>query len=342
MCQPHGSVSLKQEVTTLRSLVSNAIIKQQGDFPIVADNVWNIRAGAGTFILGMFVGMVGAAAMVRARKTGRVAKPSTPRDWPITFIHRGGAAVVPEDTVLGFREGLKYGDAVIECDVHSTLDGELVVMHDEFVDRTTDGKGRISELSYAEIQRLDAGYRFTPDNGAAFPWRGRGVTVPSLGQIYAEFPDQPVNIEIKKGGRPDIEERVAAAIEAADAQSRTLVVSQSRTTIQRFRQVSKHEVATASSRIELLGYWLLTLLHLTWLIEPPFQALQPPEKYKGIPIVTPGFVRAAHRQNLRVDVWTIDDEADMRRLLSYGVDGIMTDRPDVLARVLGHQPRASH
>ena len=321
--------------------MSNAIIKQQGDFPVVADNVWNIRASAGTFILGMLTGVVGAAAMVRARSAGRVAKPPTPRDWPITFIHRGGAGVVPEDTILGFREGLKYGDAVIESDVQSTLDGELVVMHDESVDRTTGGKGRISQLSYAEIQRLDAGYHFTTDNGDTFPWRDRGVTVPTLSEIYTEFPDRPVNIEIKKGGRPDIEERVAAAIAAAGAQSRTLVVSQSRTTMQRFREVSNHEVATASSRLELLGYWLLTLLHLTWLIDPPFQALQPPDKYKGIPIVTPRFVRAAHRQGLRVDVWTIDDEADMRRLLSYGVDGIMTDRPDVLARLLGHQPQAT-
>ena len=108
--------------------------------------------------------------------------------------------------------------------------------------------------------------------------------------------------------------------------------------MQRFREVSGHQVATASSKLELLGYWLLSLLHLTWLIDPPFQALQPPENVKGIPIVTRNLVRAAHRQGLRVDVWTIDEEADMRRLLGYGVDGIMTDRPDVLARILGRQP----
>jgi glycerophosphoryl diester phosphodiesterase len=315
--------------------VSNAIIKQQGDFPVVADNVWNIRAGAGTFVLGMLAGMAGTGAVARARKAGRAGKPPTPRNWPIAFLHRGGAAVVPEDTVLGFQEGLKYGDGVIECDVHATLDGELVVMHDELVDRTTDGTGRIGELSYADISRLDAGYRFTPDRGASFPWRGRGISVPTLNQIYAEFPDQPVNIEIKRSGRADLEERVASAIEAAGAQSRTLVVAQSRTAIQRFREVSKGQVATAASRFELLGYWLLSLLHLTWLIDPPYQALQPPERFRGIPIVTPRLVRAAHRQGLRVDVWTIDAEADMRRLLGYGVDGIMTDRPDVLARVLG-------
>ena len=264
-----------------------------------------------------------------------MVKAPTPRDWPITFIHRGGAGIVPEDTIVGFREGLQHGDAVIECDVHSTLDGELVVMHDELVDRTTDGTGRINQLTYAEIQRLDAGYRFTSDGGVTFPWRGKGITVPTLAQVYAEFPDRPVNIEIKLGGRPGIEERVVAVIEAAGAQSRTLVVSQSRSSIQRFRTASAGRVATASSTLELLGYWLLSLLHLTWLIDPPFQALQPPERFRGLPVVTPGFVRAARRQDLRVDVWTIDDEADMRRLLGYGVDGIMTDRPDVLARVLG-------
>lgn len=314
--------------------MSNAIIKQQGDFPVVADNVWHIRAGAGSFALGMLAGMFGAYALVRARRAGSVVRPSTPRDWPVAFLHRGGAGIVPEDTMVGFREGLKYGDAVIECDVHSTLDGELVVMHDELVDRTTDRTGRIDQLTYAEIQRLDAGYRFTPDRGVTFPWRGKGITVPTLGQVYAEFPDRPVNIEIKRGGRPGIEDRVAAVIEAAGAQSRTLVVSQSRRTMQRFRQASRHQVATASSTLELLGYWLLSLLHVTWLVDPPFQALQPPERYQGLPVVTPGFVRAARRSDLRVDVWTIDDEADMRRLLSYGVDGLMTDRPDVLARVL--------
>jgi glycerophosphoryl diester phosphodiesterase len=94
-------------------------------------------------------------------------------------------------------------------------------------------------------------------------------------------------------------------------------------------------VATASATVELLIYWILHLLHLGALYDPPFQALQAPEKYKGIlPVVTRRFVRKAHDRGLRVDVWTIDDEPAMRRLLSFGVDGIMTDRPDVLTRVL--------
>ena len=322
--------------------MSNAIIKQQGEHPIVADNIWEIKAGAGTFLLGLLTGALATAVIGRSRgRAADVHRPATPRGWPVPFIHRGGAAVVPEDTIQGFHEGLKYGDGVIECDVHATFDGELVVMHDPRVDRTTNGTGLISQLSYAEVEQLDAGYGFSTDGRKTFPWRGKGVKVPTLAQVYQEFPSSPVNIEIKKTPRPNVDELVAAAIDAADAQSRTLVVSQSWHTMRRFRQASKDQVATASSTLELLFYWLLSLVHLTWLMDPPFQALQPPEKYRGLRIVSPGFIRAAHRQGLRVDVWTIDDEGDMRRLLSWSVDGIMTDRPDVLAKVL-HRPKDQH
>jgi glycerophosphoryl diester phosphodiesterase len=318
--------------------VSNAIIRQRGDFPQVADNVWHINAGAGAFLAGALAGAATVAAVNRAISSQHPRpRPSAPRGWPTAFIHRGGAGVVPEDTIEGFQEGLRHGDAVLECDVHATIDGELVVMHDVLVDRTTDRTGPINQMTYAEVQQLDAGYRFTTDNGVTYSWRGRGVKVPTLAQVYEKFPDQPINVEIKKGGRADIESRVAEAIAAAGAESRTIVVSQSRATMQRFREASEHRVATGASMVELVVWWLLSLLHLTRLLNPPYQALQAPQSYRGLPVVTPAFVRAAHRQGLRVDVWTIDEEADMRRLLSYGVDGIMTDRPDVLARVFAAQ-----
>jgi glycerophosphoryl diester phosphodiesterase len=156
----------------------------------------------------------------------------------------------------------------------------------------------------------------------------------TLEALYAAFPNAPFNIEIK-GHRSGIEATVFRQIEAAGAMERTLVVSDNQGTIARFRKASQGKVATASSTVEFLRYWILHVLHLGRLYDPPFQALQPPEKYKGVvPVVTRRFVREAHDSGLRVDVWTIDDEPAMRRLLSFGVDGIMTDRPDVLARVL--------
>jgi glycerophosphoryl diester phosphodiesterase len=314
--------------------MSNAIIKQQGDSPLVADNIWEFRLGAGSFILGALAGTLVTAAVGMLTSKNRAAKPPTPSGWPINFAHRGGAKVVPENTIEGFREGFAMGGGVVECDVHASADGVIVVIHDDVVDRTTDGTGPVVEKTLAELQSLDAGYRFTTD-GRDFPWRGEGLKIPTLEALYAAFPQAPFNIEIK-GERAGVEESVWQQISAADAADRTLVVSDNVGTIRRFRKASQGKVATAASTVELLLFWVLHLLRLGKLYDPPFQALQPPEKYKGVlRVVTPRFVRAAHSGGLRVDVWTIDDEPAMRRLLGFGVDGIMTDRPDILARVLG-------
>jgi glycerophosphoryl diester phosphodiesterase len=313
--------------------MSNAIIKQQGDSSLVADNIWEFRLGAGSFILGALAGTLVTAAVGKLATKNRVAKPPTPSGWPINFAHRGGAKVVPENTIEGFREGFAMGGGVVECDVHASADGVIVVIHDDVVDRTTDGKGPVVEKTWTELQSLDAGYRFTTD-GRDFPWRGKGLKIPTLEALYAAFPQAPFNIEIK-GERAGVEESVWQQISAADAADRTLVVSDNLGTIRRFRNASQGKVATAASTIELLLFWVLHLLRLDKLYDPPFQALQPPEKYKGVlRVVTPRFVREAHSRGLRVDVWTIDDEPAMRRLLGFGVDGIMTDRPDILARVL--------
>ena len=317
--------------------MSNAIIKQRGDSPIVADNIWEIRLGAGSFILGALAGTLVTAAVGRlTAKSDATPKPPTPRGWPINFAHRGGAKVVPENTIEGFREGFAMGGGVVECDVHASAEGTVVVIHDAVVDRTTDGSGPVAEKTLPELQSLDAAYRFSIDGGLTFPWRAKGVKIPTLETLYQAFPEAPFNVEIK-GRRSGIEEAVFRQIEAAGATARTLVVSDNRGTISRLRKVSQGKVATASSTVELLIYWILHVLHLGALYDPPFQALQPPEKYKGVlPVVTRRFVRKAHDRGLRVDVWTIDDVPAMRRLLSFGVDGIMTDRPNVLTGVLNN------
>ena len=142
--------------------MSNAIIKQQGDSPVVADNIWDIQLGAGSFILGALTGALVTAAVGRLTAKGdALPKPPTPRGWPINFAHRGGAKVVPEDTIEGFREGFAMGGGVVECDVHASAEGTIVVIHDAVVDRTTDGAGPVAEKTVPELQSLDAGYRFS-------------------------------------------------------------------------------------------------------------------------------------------------------------------------------------
>jgi glycerophosphoryl diester phosphodiesterase len=310
--------------------VSNFIIRQEGPSSVVADNLWEIRPSWGSLLVGALA-MVAIGRYMGSRKQGAGAR--TPQGWPVNFAHRGGAKIVPENTLEGFREGLRVGAGVLELDVHALADGTVVVHHDETVDRTTNGSGAIREMTLAEVKRLDAGYRFTPDGGRTYPHRGEGVKVPTLEEVYREFTDVPINVEIK-GKRPDIEEAVWRIIEGASAEERTLVVSEDSGTIRRFREASGGSVATASSSAELIFFWLLSRLRLIGLSKPSYQALQGPESYKGLRIVTPGLVRGAHERGLRVDVWTIDHEPDMRRLLGFGVDGIMTDRPDILTRVL--------
>jgi glycerophosphoryl diester phosphodiesterase len=314
--------------------VSNFIIKQEGPSSVVADNLWEIRLGVGSFLIG---GLAGALALVAVGRYMGRRKPGvgarTPQGWSVNFAHRGGARIVPENTLEGFREGLRVGAGVLELDVHATADGHVVVIHDETVDRTTDGSGAVREMTLAEVKRLDAGYWFTPDGGRIYPYRGERVKVPTLEEVYRQFPSVPINVEIK-GKRPSIEETAWRIIESAGAEGRTLVVSEDSGTIRRFREVSSGRVATASSSAELISFWLLSRLRLSGLLKPPYQALQGPETYKGLRIVTPELVRGAHKRGLRVDVWTIDHERDMRRLLGFGVDGIMTDRPDILAKVL--------
>jgi glycerophosphoryl diester phosphodiesterase len=315
--------------------VSNAIIKQEGAGSLVADNIWEFRLGAGAFALGLLAGGVGTAMLGRSARRSAGTTAPTPTGWPVNFAHRGGRKIVPENTIEGFREASTLGPVVLELDARSSADGEVVVIHDETVDRTTDGTGAVARMTLAQLQSLDAGYQFTPDGGATFPWRGKGVKIPTLEAVYREFPDHPINIELK-AELPGTEEAIWRVIEAVGGQARTLAVTNSAPSIKRFRAASGGTVATGASTGEFVIFRLLSLVRLGRLYDAPFQALQPPDSYKGIRIVTPGLVREAHRCGLRIDVWTIDDEADMRRLLDWGVDGIMTDRPDILARVLEH------
>ena len=313
--------------------MSNAIIRQDGAAAVVADNLWEIRLGAVPFAAGLLAGVAGAV-LVR-RRAARAARPKAPvpTGWPVNIAHRGGAAVVPENTLEGFREAVGLGDVTLELDVRTCAGGEVVVIHDPTVDRTTDGTGTVAHRGLPDLQRLDAGYRFAADGGSTHPWRGRGVRVPTLEEVYQQCPGRPVVIELK-GDRPGTAEALWRTIEAAGAQDRTLVATNGTSVIRRFREASGGAVPTAASVGEFAVFWLLAHLRLHRAWDPPFQALQPPEVYRGVRVVTPHLVRRAHEAGLRVDVWTVDDEADMRRLLEWGVDGIMTDRPDVLAGVL--------
>jgi len=232
-----------------------------------------------------------------------------------------------------FRIAVEAGAGGLELDVHLTRDGHVVVIHDPTVDRTTRGAGVVSEMTIDELRGFDAGCDFSPDGGRTRPYRGRGVRVPTLQEVLEEFPGTAVNIDIK-AAYPGVEAAVLEVLQEANAQGRALVVSTPHAIVKRFREISGGRVSTGASRWEIGVFYVLSRLRLERLLNPAYDALQVPLRHRGIPVVTPRFVRAAHARGVRVDVWTINRSDEMRRLLDLGVDVIMTDRPGTLTEVL--------
>jgi glycerophosphoryl diester phosphodiesterase len=281
------------------------------------------------FVLISLAGLACFVALILRRGNKRTVRG----EWPVNLAHRGASALAPENTIEAFRLAVEAGAGGLELDVHMTRDGHIVVIHDATVDRTTSGTGAVSEMTLDELRRLDAGHNFSPDGGPARPYRGRGVRVPTLEEVLEEFPAVAVNIEIK-AGTPGIEETVLGVLREANALGRALVVSTLHDVVKRFRKVSGGHVSTGASRWEIGIFYISSRFRLEHLVRPAYDALQVPLRHRGIPLVTPRFLKAAHANGVRVDAWTINQADEMRRLLDLGVDVIMTDRPGTLAEVL--------
>ncbi|HEY8432136.1 MAG TPA: glycerophosphodiester phosphodiesterase [Sandaracinaceae bacterium] len=252
---------------------------------------------------------------------------------PIAFAHRGGAALWPENTLAAFEGALALGYRYIETDVRMTRDGKIVCFHDETLERTTNGRGRVADIDYADLARLDAGHRFSPD-GHEFPFRGQGLRVPTLEEALALHPDLRLNIEIKQR-TPAMERALWEEIDRLDAHERLLVAAAHDPLVHRFRALRPDRPMPTSPGVRgVLRFWMAVRTGLCRFDRYPFAALQVPPTFRGLTIVDRAFVEAAHAHGIHVHVWTIDDPAEMRRLLDLGVDGVMTDRPDLLRDVM--------
>lgn len=281
--------------------------------------------------ISFLLGAAGAAAatVAIARRPARNPHHPVLAGAPLRIAHRGGGAIAPENTLAAFRNAVDRWDAdMIELDVRASADGRCVVIHDETVDRTTNGNGAVAKMSHTELAGLDAGYRFTPDGGQSFPFRGRGNGIPTIEEVLETLPDVRLTIEVKTGAAQG---PLFAALERFNAVGRVIaagIYAKDRT---RFRS---YPGVTSASREQILPFWLLHRARLAALAPLPADVVQVPEVQGSIRLVTPRFIRDVHARGVQVHVWTVNDEADMRRLLEWGVDGIITDRPDVLARVL--------
>jgi glycerophosphoryl diester phosphodiesterase len=191
----------------------------------------------------------------------------------------------------------------------------------------------VHDLTLAELQSLDAGYRWTPDEGQTWPYRGQGIRIPALEEVFTAFPGMPMNIEIKQA-EPTIAALLCRLIRDYDMADQVLVVSFHEEATKEFRDICP-EVVTGTTQNEVIVLFALSRLFLEGAYGPAAGAMQVPEYRSGLHVLAPRLVDAAHRRGLEVHAWTINDEADMRRLIDLGVDGIITDYPDRLLEVLG-------
>ena len=248
------------------------------------------------------------------------------------YAHRGGAALRPENTIEAFDNGLALGADGLELDVRLTRDGAVVVHHDDTLERTTSGRGRMGACTSDELGKVDAGYWFKPtDAGHDFPYRGVGVCVPLLRDVLARYPAIPLIIELKQN-LPELAHRTIDQLRQASALDRVALGSFSWRVL-RVARAYEPRIATGASREETR-----LALYRSWVRWPlkdeAYREFQVPEKSGPTRIVSRRFISHAHRAGLPVKVWTVNDVEDMRRLIGWGVDAIITDRPDLAVGVV--------
>ena len=249
----------------------------------------------------------------------------------LLVAHRGGALIAPENTLMAFRQAVDVHRAdMLELDVHATADGVLVVAHDDDVDRCTDGHGPIARLTWAEVSTLDAGHRF--ERSGTFPHRGRGVRIPRFVDVLEAFPQTRLNVELKPTALGQ-EAKLAAMIRDASATHRLCIGSESDEVGARLHDVFP-EACHFYPRDALIALVFSLKSGAPPPPEPRYSVLDMPLVWEGTRLVDPPFVAAARALGKWVNVWTVDDEAEMRRCIDEGVGGVMTDRPDVLRAVL--------
>ncbi|MCF2139462.1 MAG: glycerophosphodiester phosphodiesterase [Candidatus Lokiarchaeota archaeon] len=288
---------------------------------------------------------------------------------PLVMAHRGESANIPENTLQAFEDAFNSGVDCIETDIHLTKDNHFVFFHDEKLNRTTNGNGKISKYTLKELKQLDAGYNFIQiENGKiTYPYRGKGYRIYAIEEIIPIFPKIRFNIDIKD--RNSVAPKLLAKqLREMGVEERVMVGSFHQKQINSFRKVAP-EISTSAGPKEVLQFWIKsknakssinsinagydkTEVHnrtyeTTDIVEEwehcqikffgkklPYIALQIPESYSIFQIINPEFIEFAHTVGIAVHVWTINDENTMRKLLDWNVDGIFTDHPKKLLNLI--------
>lgn len=262
---------------------------------------------------------------------------------PLVYAHRGGAVLRPENTIASFDYGLSLGADGLEFDVRLSRDGVVVVHHDATLERTTNGRGALSSYTADELSHVDAGHWFTPidaqkpgRDSASFPYRGQGHGIPRLTQVLSRYPGVPLIIELKVND-PELAQRAIQDVRSAGAADRVSFGSFGWRVLRAVRKLEPR-IRTGASREEVR-----LALYRSWLRWPlgkeAYREFQVPERSGPTRVVSRNFIAHAHRAGLPVKVWTVNDPADMRRLLEWGVDALISDHPDLAVSAVAAHTR---
>jgi len=263
--------------------------------------------------------------------------PSAFRTDLLLGAHRGGGGLWPENTLLAFtRSAARWPGVLLEGDVRLSADGQVVILHDKKVDRTTNGAGLVEQLTLAELKALDAGYRFSADGGKTFPYRGKGITVPTLAEVLAALPKQRFLFELKEGEA--LPEATVAVVRAAQAEDRFMLASFKAALIEKAKELAP-EIATCygfPGAIEMMR----TLREGDWDAYVPTDcmlsvATELAERFQ----LKPEEIQRVRAKGVLYQVHTLNDPAAIRSHIEMGVDSILTDRPDLLAQAIAEMKR---
>jgi len=254
--------------------------------------------------------------------------------FPRVCAHRGDSIKYPENTLEAFVSAAELGVDLIESDVHLSADGECILWHDSTVDRMTDGSGSISSFTLAELKELDAGWGFSDQTGN-FPFRGRGSRIPTLSETLEALPHTRFNIDLKDKSRR-LARRFVDTVYAHQAQHRVLGASFHYRQVRRVRAMAP-EIITSFAKAEVRIMMIQMMLKLPMTMSRGARILQVPVYSGKVRIVTPELVRKLHRRHRFIQVWTINDPEEMKSLLDMGVDGIISDDPATLLKVISKE-----
>lgn len=299
----------------------------------MSKNLWKIVGASAAIVSGAWLAAYKWPVEKRPQRAFyRVDDPKI-----LNIAHRGGRGLAPEGTIAAFDNAMKLNVDMFEYDTHITKDGHLVVIHDPTVDRTTNGTGKVNEMTLEEIQSLDAGYNFVDEKGE-FSFRGKGVYIPTVEEVFLRYPNMRHLIEMKDTNDvrlyEDVIQELWRLISENNMEDHIMVGSFNHDINERFEAVTWGQIPIGAGESAVRSFVKKHVPYLNGLASSTVDSLQLPVEQEGYDLSTNNIIQSAKKRNMSIYYWTINDETQMRELIEKGVDGIMTDYPDRLRKVL--------